>query len=574
MLNYKEEYEKWLNNNELDADLLKELKQIDDNEAEKEDRFYQDLTFGTAGLRGKLGAGTNRMNIYTVARATKGFAKVIINHGQEAMNKGVAIAHDCRIMSPEFAKLSAQILATYGIKVYLFDSLRPTPELSYAVRYYGCIAGINITASHNPKEYNGYKAYWQEGAQIKDKIANQILDEIGKIDIFDDTKLMDFDEAKEKGIINIINEEVDKSYYDAVLGVSLTDDVDKDIKIVYTPLNGAGNIAVRTIFEKKGYKNVYVVKEQENPDGTFPTIAYPNPEDQRAFEYSQKLGLEVGADILIATDPDSDRLAVQIIEDGQVYGFNGNQIGVILINYILEGRKKNNMLPANGAIIKSIVTGDMGVKIAESYGVKSFNVLTGFKNIADLQNEWDRTGEYEYIFGYEESIGYNPGNFVRDKDAVSSALLLAEAAAYYKKQGKTLKKVLDELFERYGYYAEDTLSIVLEGIEGQARIKRIMNEIRDIFPRRIGDFSAIATVDYNTLVRTDLTTNTTESVVMEKTNAFECRYEDGSWYTLRPSGTEPKIKLYIYTNADKLERAKAKVEEIAEEVKKAIDNVK
>lgn len=574
MLNYKEEYEKWLNNNELDADLLKELKQIDDNEAEKEDRFYQDPTFGTAGLRGKLGAGTNRMNIYTVARATKGFAKVIINHGQEAMNKGVAIAHDCRIMSPEFAKLSAQILATYGIKVYLFDSLRPTPELSYAVRYYGCIAGINITASHNPKEYNGYKAYWQEGAQIKDKIANQILDEIGKIDIFDDTKLMDFDEAKEKGIINIINEEVDKSYYGAVLGVSLTDDVDKDIKIVYTPLNGAGNIAVRTIFEKKGYKNVYVVKEQENPDGTFPTIAYPNPEDQRAFEYSQKLGLEVGADILIATDPDSDRLAVQIIEDGQVYGFNGNQIGVILINYILEGRKKNNRLPANGAIIKSIVTGDMGVKIAESYGVKSFNVLTGFKNIADLQNEWDRTGEYEYIFGYEESIGYNPGNFVRDKDAVSSALLLAEAAAYYKKQGKTLKKVLDELFERYGYYAEDTLSIVLEGIEGQARIKRIMNEIRDIFPRRIGDFSAIATVDYNTLVRTDLTTNTTESVVMEKTNAFECRYEDGSWYTLRPSGTEPKIKLYIYTNADKLERAKAKVEEIAEEVKKAIDNVK
>ncbi len=574
MLDFKKEFKRWTENENLEADLKKDLDSIASNESEIEDRFYQDLSFGTAGLRGKLGAGTNRMNIYTVARATRGFAKVIEKHGQDAKEMGVVIAHDCRIKSDEFARISAEILATYGIKVYIFDSLRPTPELSFAVRHLGCIAGINITASHNPKEYNGYKAYWKEGSQIKDDIANKILEEIEKTDIFTNEAVMPFEEGIEKGYINIVGKEVDEAYYEKVLSVSLTDDVNKDIKIVYTPLNGAGNIAVRTILERKGYKNVFVVKEQEQPDGTFPTIDYPNPEDQRAFEYAKKLGIEKDADILIATDPDSDRLAVQVRDGDTFVGFNGNQIGVILINYILECMKKTGKLPANGAIIKSIVTGDMGAKIASEYGVKTYNVLTGFKNIAELQNKWDASGVHTFVFGYEESIGYNAGNFVRDKDAVSSALLLAEAAAYYSKQGKTLKDVLDELFDKYGYYAEDTVSIVLEGIEGQEKIKRIMTEIRSCFPKRLGDTSAVTTRDYVTLIETDIATNTTKSIEMEKTNAFECRYEDGSWFTLRPSGTEPKIKMYIYTNSDSLEKSKSKVNEIVTEVKKAIDNVK
>lgn len=574
MLNFKEEFERWLSYENLEKELKGQLLEIKDDEAEIQDRFYQNLTFGTAGLRGKLGAGTNRMNVYTVGRATKGLAKVIEKYGKEAKNAGVAIAHDCRIMSPEFAKMCAQILATFGIKVYIFDSLRPTPELSYTVRYYKCISGINITASHNPKEYNGYKVYWKEGAQIKDDIANQVLDEIDKIDMFEEFEIVDFDEAVKKGTIQIINTEVDEAYYRDVMSISLNDEkVDKDIKIVYTPLNGAGNIAVRTILDRMGYKNIYVVKEQENPDGTFPTVAYPNPEDQRAFEYAQKLGIEVGADILIATDPDSDRLAVQVIDDGEIYGFNGNQIGVLLINYIFESMKANNKLSSKPAIIKSIVTGDMGATIAQSYGAKVYNVLTGFKNIAEVQNKLDETGEYDFVFGYEESIGYNAGNFVRDKDAVSSALLLAEAGGYYKKQGKSLKKVLDELFEKYGYFAEDTVSIVLEGIEGQERIKRIMKEIRNIFPKNIGESEAVKTVDYVTLEERNILTGEITTVDMEKTNAFECRYNDGSWYTLRPSGTEPKIKIYIYTKSDSLEKAKNKVSEIYEEVRKVVDSV-
>lgn len=576
MQDYIKIYEKWISSPKLDAKSKKELEDIKNDEKEIQDRFYQDLSFGTAGLRGKLGAGTNRMNSYVIARATHALAKVIEAHGEEYVKKGIAIAYDCRICSDEFAKLSALIMATHGIKAYLFDSLRPTPELSFAVRYYGCASGINITASHNPKEYNGYKVYWCEGSQIKDDIADKVLDEINKMDVFDLPEVISEEEAIKKGLLIYINEEVDKAYYEKVMSLSQRDDdeVDKSIKIVYTPLNGAGNIAVRTILDKKGYKNVFVVKEQENPDGTFPTIKYPNPEDTKAFEYSEKLAREVGAEILIATDPDSDRLAVEVVHNGEIIALNGNQIGVLLINYIINALNDKNKMPENPAIVKSIVTGDMGTAIAQKFGVEMKSVLTGFKNISALPNEWDVTKEKTYIFGYEESIGYNAGVFVRDKDAVSSAMLLAEMAGYYKKQGKTLIDVLNDLFEQYGYYSENTVSISLEGIEGQQRIARMMDEIRKIYPTKIGAADIVEITDYEIQEKTDVKTGKKEKIDIEKTNAIRFLYSDGCWYTLRPSGTEPKIKLYIYTKAENMKKSKDLLQEIEKTVLAVLDTVK
>jgi phosphoglucomutase len=576
MQDYIKIYEKWISSPKLDAKSKKELEDIKNDEKEIQDRFYQDLSFGTAGLRGKLGAGTNRMNSYVIARATHALAKVIEAHGEEYVKKGIAIAYDCRICSDEFAKLSALIMATHGIKAYLFDSLRPTPELSFAVRYYGCASGINITASHNPKEYNGYKVYWCEGSQIKDDIADKVLDEINKMDVFDLPEVITEEEAIKKGLLIYINDEVDKAYYEKVMSLSQRDDdeVDKSIKIVYTPLNGAGNIAVRTILDKKGYKNVFVVKEQENPDGTFPTIKYPNPEDTKAFEYSEKLAKEVGAEILIATDPDSDRLAVEVVHDGKIVALNGNQTGVLLINYIINALNDKNKMPKNPAIVKSIVTGDMGTAIAQKFGVEMKSVLTGFKNISALPNEWDVTKEKTYIFGYEESIGYNAGVFVRDKDAVSSAMLLAEMAGYYKKQGKTLIDVLNDLFEQYGYYSENTVSISLEGIEGQQRIARMMDEIRKIYPTKIGAADIVEITDYEIQEKTDVKTGKKEKIDIEKTNAIRFLYSDGCWYTLRPSGTEPKIKLYIYTKAENMKKSKDLLQEVEKTVLAVLDTVK
>ena len=576
MQDYMKIYEKWLNSPKLDEKSRKELEDIRNDEKEIQERFYQDLSFGTAGLRGKLGAGTNRMNSYVIARATHAIANVIESYGDEYKKKGIAIAYDCRICSDEFAKISALVMATHGIKAYLFDSLRPTPELSFAVRYYGCASGINITASHNPKEYNGYKVYWCEGSQIKDDIADKVLAEINKMDVFELPSLLSEQEAIDKGMLVYINEEVDKAYYEKVISLSQRDDdeIDKNVKIVYTPLNGAGNIAVRTILDKKGFKNVYVVKEQEQPDGTFPTIKYPNPEDTKAFEYSEKLAREKNADILIATDPDSDRLAVEVVHNGQIIALNGNQTGVLLINYIINALNDKNKMPKNPAIVKSIVTGDMGTAIAKKFGVDMISVLTGFKNICALPNEWDKTKEKTYIFGYEESIGYNAGNFVRDKDAVSSAMLLAEMAGYYKKQGKTLIDVLNDLFKEYGYYSENTVSIVLEGIEGQQRISRMMNEIRKIYPSKIGQADVVEITDYDKQEKKNIKDNTTEKIDIEKTNAIRFLYSDGCWYTLRPSGTEPKIKLYIYTKSDTMERSKDLLTEIEKTVLEVLDTVK
>lgn len=574
MKHYKIEYERWLQMSDLDVELRDELDTIKDREEEIQDRFYGDLSFGTAGLRGILGAGTNRMNKYVVGRATRAFGKVIQKQGEEFAARGVAIAHDCRIMSPEFARMCAQILCSMGIKVYMFDSLRPTPELSYAVRYYNCAAGINITASHNPKIYNGYKVYWEEGSQIKSDIADQILDEISKMDLFETKEIIDLDLAIEQGVLQIINEEVDESFYEKTMSISLRDEeIDENIGIVYTPLNGAGNIPVRTVLKRMGYTNVHIVKEQENPDGTFPTIDYPNPEDHKAFALSEKLAREVGADILIATDPDCDRLAVEVVHKGEIIGLNGNQVGVMIIHYLLKTMSEKNLLPSNGAMVKSIVTGEMGSAIAATYGVKMFQVLTGFKNICALPNEWDKTGEYTYIFGYEESIGYNVGSYLRDKDGVASTLILAEMAGYYKKLGKTLIDVLNELYETYGYYRENTISIVLEGIEGQERIKRMMVEYRKQNAGSIGDSKLTQITDYLTQEEVDVLTGDKKVIDMEKTDAVRFTFSDGCWYTLRPSGTEPKIKLYIYTKGNTLNGAEDKLKLIENRVLEVLRSI-
>lgn len=553
MDNIMKNYQSWLDDDFIDQMTKDELKSIENMPDEIEDRFYQELEFGTAGLRGKIGAGTNRMNIYVVSRATHALAQVIKKHGQVYMDKGIAIAYDCRLFSPEFALQSALVMAANGIRAYLFESLRPTPELSYAIRYYGCTSGINVTASHNPKNYNGYKVYWEEGSQIKSDIADQVLQEISKIRSFSDIPFISESDARDKGLLIDIGKEVDDSYIKEVMNVSLRDEeIDKSLKIVYTPLNGAGNIPVRRVLDLKGFNNVFVVKEQELPDGTFPTIEYPNPEDLKAFEYSERLAKEVDADILIATDPDCDRLAVQVKHNNKIVPLTGNQTGVILINYILSSMSEKGILPVNPVIVKSIVTGEMGTPIAKNYGVEMISVLTGFKNICALPNEYEITNEKNFIFGYEESIGYVIGTFVRDKDAVSASLMLAEAAAYYKKQGKTLIDVLNELFEKYGYYQEKTISLVLEGIEGQKRIKRMMESYRDIFPTNIGSSKLVQIIDYEKQLSKNLLNNDSITIDIEKTDAVKFMFDDGCWYALRPSGTEPKIKLYLYSKADTL----------------------
>ena len=575
-MSYMEKYNEWLTYEGLDNDLRKQLLDISSDEKEIEDRFYQELEFGTAGLRGKLGAGINRMNKYVIARATQALANVIKKEGQEAMDRGVAFAHDCRIFSPEFAEIAALVMASNGIRAYLFDSLRPTPELSYTVRYYKCISGINITASHNPKDYNGYKVYWEEGSQIKSNISDAVFEEISKLDIFINYVTLTKEEAIEKGLLVMIGKEVDEAFLAEVMNTSLRgpEELDMSIKLVYTPLNGAGNVPVRTVLERKGYKNVYVVKEQEAPDGTFPTLVYPNPEDLKAFEYSEKLAYEKDADILIATDPDCDRLAVEVMHKGKIVPLNGNQTGVLLINYIVSTMKEKNIFPSNPVIVKSIVTGEMGQAVAESYGIEVMSVLTGFKNICAIANMYEESKEKNYIFGYEESIGYNIGTFVRDKDGVSSALMLTEMAGYYKKQGKTLIDVLEELFKQFGYYKEKGISVVLEGMEGQQRIKRMMVEFRNIFPREINGTKVKTVTDYKVQEVLDIETGVKSKIDVEATDAVKVSYEDGSWYTLRPSGTEPKIKLYIYVKDEVEARSKEKLEVFEKQVLEVLYSIK
>ena len=559
-MDYLQRYQQWLNDTAVDNETKEELLALQGNDEELKDRFYQELAFGTAGLRGKLGAGSNRMNSYIVARATHAFAKVISSYGKDFKQRGVAISHDCRIKSDEFAKIAACTFAAHNIPVYLYESLRSTPQLSFTVRHLHCAGGINITASHNPKDYNGYKVYWDEGSQIKDDIANQIVQEIQKITSFSEIPTYSFEQALQEKRIQWIGEPIDTIYLEKVKSLSLRDEeIDKNISIVYTPLNGAGSIPVQRVFRERGFHNVHVVKEQEQPDGTFPTIEYPNPEDLRAFEYSLTLAKKVNGELLIATDPDSDRLAVMCYHNGEYHALTGNQTGALLIEYLFSSMKEKNLLPSNGLMVKTIVTGEMGATIAKYYGVEVVNVLTGFKNISAISNLYEKTKEKQVLFGYEESIGYTAGTFVRDKDAVSSAMLLTEAAAYYKTKGMTLIDVLQQLFQTHGYFAEDTISLIREGIRGQEEIQAIMRSYRTDYPKTIGSLSLVTYLDYAISESVYIKTQTVSKIDIEPTNAIKFLFEDESWYALRPSGTEPKLKIYFGIKASSQEEADKKL---------------
>ena len=564
-MTYKEKYSQWLENDFFDEETRKDLLSIKDDEAEIEDRFYKDLEFGTAGLRGKIGAGSNRMNKYTVSLATQGLAETIKSYGKEAMDRGVVISRDVRHMSKEFSEITASVLAANGIKVYIHKDITPTPVLSYSIRKLGTISGVMITASHNPKQYNGYKAYWEEGSQILEGIANQILDNMNRIGDYSKVTTIDFEEGLEKGMIEWVDQSVIESYIEDVLSLAIEDDlVDKDVCIVYSPLNGTGNKLVRRILDNRGFTNVHVVKEQELPDPDFTTVGYPNPEDPQAFKYSIELGKKLGADLLIATDPDADRTALEVRDKNGEYVFlNGNKIGALLAHYILSRLDANDRIPENGAIVKSIVTGDLSKVVAKDHGVETLDVLTGFKNIFAPANEWDKTREKTFIYGFEESIGYNYGTFVRDKDAVSSSMMVSEMAGFYKKQGKSLLDVLDDLYDQYGYYGDKLISIVLEGADGQALISRIMEDYRDNPIKEIGNIKLDRIIDYQN-----------DETGLPKSNVLKYFYDDGSWFVVRPSGTEPKIKLYIYSVAQTKEEGDQKIEEIFEVAHEKIKSVK
>ncbi|WP_311516247.1 phospho-sugar mutase [uncultured Anaerococcus sp.] len=563
-MDYKETYKKWLEDDRFDEATKKDLLSINDYEEEIKDRFHQSLKFGTAGLRGKLGAGTNRMNIYNVAQATQGFADTIAEGGEEAKKKGVAIAYDVRHMSKEFAKIAAEVFAANGIKVYIHKEIQPTPVCSYTIRKLGNVAGVMVTASHNPREYNGYKAYNHEGSQILDETANKILGHIAEHPDFFEIPRIDFEEGLKDGIIEYVNDQLIEDYIKEVKSCTINDEgIDKDIKVVYTPLNGCGNKLVRRILDEREFKNIYIVKEQENPDPDFTTVGYPNPEDPKAFKYSENLGKEVGAELLLATDPDSDRCAVEVRdENGQYQFLTGNLIGSLLTNYILEALDAKGQLPENGAIVKSLVSTDLVKPIANKYGVRVFDVLTGFKNIYAVANELEEKNSGKFIFGFEESIGYNYKDFVRDKDAVNSAMMITEMAAYYKAQGKSLLDVINSLFDQYGYYSNEVVSIVLEGLDGQERISRIMTQVRNNPIKQVCGLDVKNIIDYQN-----------DNTGLPKSNVLKYYLEDDSWFAIRPSGTEPKIKIYINAIGKDIEESKDKLVKINKFMQNIIDSV-
>lgn len=563
-MGYMDEYKKWLDELDEADPLYKELFLIKDDETEIKERFYKDLSFGTAGLRGKTGAGTNRMNRLTVGRATQGIAALIKEEGAEACSMGVVIAHDPRHFSREFSILAARIFAANGIKVYIFDDLRPTPELAFMIKQLGTISGINITASHNPKEYNGYKAYWSDGCQVGSEVADKMTEKIQAVDTFHDIKTADYDAAVSEGLITVLPHEWDRKYLDEIESVSIHsgDELDLSIPIVYTPLNGAGHIPFTTMLSDIGYTNWHEVKEQSLPDPDFTTVGYPNPEDPKAFALAEMLGKKTGAELLMATDPDSDRFAIEIAApDGSYLPLNGNQTGYILVNYILEGRKNAGRLPKNGAMVKSIVTSSLSSIIAESYGVKMYESLTGFKNICG-RIPFLEENNLQYLFGYEESVGYAASTNIRDKDGISAGLLIAEAAAYYKKQGKTLLDVLNEIYEKFGYFAEDEPNIILDGIEGAERIGRMMSSLRTDLPKEVAGFTVDKVIDYK---------DGYEDI--PASNVLRIFLNDGSWFAVRPSGTEPKIKFYFYAKAGSREEALDKNQKIREEIFSRIQSV-
>ena len=576
-MDYKKLYEEWLSNPYFDEETKAELKAIEQDENEIKERFYKELEFGTAGLRGVIGAGTNRMNIYTVRKTTQGLANYIAAvNGQE---KGVAIAHDSRRMSPEFAKEAALCLAANGVKAYIFDSLRPTPELSYAVRKLGCIAGINITASHNPPEYNGYKVYWEDGAQITPPHDSGIMAEVQKVTDYNTVKTMDEEAAKEAGLFQVIGKEVDDAYMEElksqVIHMDAIKAMAKELKIVYSPLHGTGNIPARRVLKELGFENVYVVKEQELPDGEFPTVSYPNPEADEAFELGLKLAKEVDADLVLATDPDADRLGVRVKDkNGEYHTLTGNMSGCLLADYELSQKKAvNGSLPQDGAMISTIVTTNMAAAIAKYYGVKFIEVLTGFKYIGQQILGFETSGVGSYLFGFEESYGCLIGTHARDKDAIVATMALCEAAAYYKTKDMTLWDAMIEMYERYGYYKDDIQSITLKGIEGLAQIQTILENLRKNPPVEIGGYKVLSARDYKADTIVDMETKEVKATGLPSSNVLYYDLTDDAWVCVRPSGTEPKIKIYYGIKGTSIQDADEKSAALGQELKELIDKM-
>lgn len=564
-------YNQWLEDTYFDEETKNELRSIADNEKEIQERFYKELEFGTGGLRGIIGAGTNRMNKYTVRKATQGLANYILAHKEYDNKKGVAIAYDSRRFSKEFAQEAALVLNGNGIKTYLFKELAPTPELSFAVRHLDCIAGIVITASHNPPEYNGYKVYWSDGAQVPPPYDEEIIKEVQKVTDFSQVKVKDKSEAEKEGLFNIIDEKIHDAYVEAVKAQSINGDIIKKLAdnftIVYTPLHGTGNKPVRRVLKELGFKNVIVVPEQEKPDPDFSTVSYPNPEDPKAFELAIKLAKENNADIIIGTDPDADRVGVLVRdENGEYNVLTGNMTGVLLAEYLLSAKKSKGTLPDNGIIIKTIVSTKMADAVAKAYNVALMEVLTGFKFIGEKIKEFEKTGEYEYLFGFEESYGSLVGTYARDKDAVVASMLACELAAVYKDKGMTLYEGLQELYKKYGYYKESLKSITLEGIEGQEKIQSLLASVRNNPPSEIAGMKVLEIRDYKEQVAKNLLTSETRKIVLPKSNILYFVLENEAWFCIRPSGTEPKVKIYFGVKGSSEEDANKKLDQLVNDI--------
>ncbi|RII34899.1 phospho-sugar mutase [Clostridium chromiireducens] len=571
-MNYKEKYNTWINSDIINEETKNELRAISD-EKEIEDRFYQDLDFGTGGLRGVIGAGSNRMNIYTVAKATQGFANYL---NENFKDPSVAIAYDSRNMSKEFAKAAALNLCANNVKVYLYESLRPTPVLSYTVRELKCSGGIVVTASHNPKIYNGYKVYDEFGGQVTDEKANIIIDRVNAVDDF--SKIKDIDEslALEKGLLVYIGEDIDKLYYEKVKGLTIRTDLVKEkasnLNVIFTPIHGSGNVPVRAVLEQLGYSNVKVVKEQEAPDGNFPTASYPNPENPDVFELAMKMAQTEGADIIFGTDPDCDRIGLVVKDNaGEFKVLTGNQTGLLLTHYVLSSLKETNKLPQNGVVIKTIVTTEGARSIAEDFDIELMDVLTGFKYIGEKIREFEDAGNKTYLFGFEESYGYLAGNFVRDKDAVIASMLVCEMCLYYKEQGKSLYDALIDLYEKYGYFKETLVSLELKGKEGQEKIANCIEALRNDPISSVDAVKIVTRLDYKLSIEENTVNNTKTTIDLPKSNVLKYILEDGSYFVVRPSGTEPKMKVYLAVKSSSLENADKDIATFKEKVMEIIN---
>ncbi|MFP3664193.1 phospho-sugar mutase [Priestia sp. SIMBA_032] len=575
-MNWKTQLDKWLTFNALDVELKEELFIMKEDNKQAEDAFYKNLEFGTGGMRGELGPGTNRLNVYMVRKATEGLACYIEESGEEAKKKGVVVAYDSRHKSPEFALEVAKVLGQHGIKTYVFDGLRPTPELSYAVRYLNAFAGIVITASHNPPEYNGYKVYGEDGGQLPPAAADKIISHMNRVENELSLSVKEKQELLAEGLLTYIGAEVDAAYTEALktiqLNRKLVEEAGNELKIVFTPLHGSGNKPVREGLKAFGFTNVTVVKEQELPDPDFSTVQSPNPEEHAAFELAIRYGKEIDADLLMATDPDADRLGVAVKNSsGEYIVLTGNQLGALMLHYLLIQKKEQGLLPENGAVVKTIVTSEIGRAIASGFGLKTFDTLTGFKFIGEKINEFERSNDYQFQFGYEESYGYLIGDFVRDKDAVQSAVFAAEVAAYYKAQGKSLYEGLLDIFSKYGYYKESLRSITLKGKDGAEQIQKLVDAFRVNPVSELGEIAVTCIEDYHSGERVHLKEGKTESMLFPVSNVLKYHFEDGTWFTIRPSGTEPKAKFYFGVKKESLSQSEKHLREIEQIVMEKVN---